>query len=74
MKDISGMQDSHCSDTPKVTGHEHEGRHKMSDRLPEHLRQIKDVTVKKDRNLRVLTSASRSSRRAGPTVSTKRLP
>jgi hypothetical protein len=74
MKDISGMRDSRCSDTPKVTGHEHEDRHKVSDRLPEHPRQTKDITIKQERNLSVLTSASRLSCRAGPTVSTKRLP
>jgi len=73
MKDIGGMRDSRCSDTPKVTGHEHEGRHKMSGRLPEHPRQTKDVTVNHEQNLSVLISASRSYR-VGPTVSTKRLP
>jgi hypothetical protein len=63
------MRDSRCSDTPKVTGHEHEDRHKMSDRLrAEHPRQTKDITVKQERNLSVSTSASRLSYRAGPTA------
>jgi len=64
------MRDSRCIDTPKVSGHENEGRHKMSDRLQEHPRRPKDVTVKQERNLSVLTSASRLSFRAGPTVAT----
>jgi hypothetical protein len=74
MTSNSRIRDSRRCDTPKVTGHEQEGRHKMYDRLPEHPRQTKDVTVQHKRNLSALTSASRLSYRAGPTVSTKRLP
>ena len=74
MKYISGMRDSRCSDTPTVTRHEHEGRHKSLTGYREHPRQTKDITVEQERNLSVLPSASLLSYRAWPTVSTKSLP
>jgi hypothetical protein len=52
-----------------VTGHEQEGRYKISDRLPEQPRQTKDETVMHEqpecRNFTVC-----SPYRAGPTVTT----
>jgi hypothetical protein len=64
MKYISGMRDSRCSDTPTVTRHEHEGRHKSLTGYREHPRQTKDITVEQERNLSVLPLASLLSYRA----------